>query len=301
MKQGQQRTDWIGALIIGLATVAGVAAFVYPFFLPALPARGFLAHQEDALAVLALLTTLCLGAVLAELTSGRMSARTIAAMGVLAAVNGALRLAETTLVALPGGFSPVFFLILLCGYVFGPRFGFLYGILSLLVSAMVTGGVGPWLPYQMFTSGWVGMSAGWLRAIPKPGSRTPRAGWGFGTWDLGILSVFGFTWGLLYGVIINLYFWPYAVGAAGGGWEAGSGVLEALKRYAVFYGATSLWWDLARAVGNVLLVVAFGLPVLRILRRFQRRFRFEVVPEWASPGPATPSTSDNSLPAAEAT
>jgi len=282
--------------------MAGVAAFAYPFFLPTLPAQGFLAHQEDSLAVLALLVTLCLGAVLTELTSGQMSARAIAAMGVLAAANSALRLAETALVALPGGFSPVFFLILLCGYVFGPRFGFLYGALSLLVSAMVTGGVGPWLPYQMFTSGWVGMSAGWLGKIPKPKERS-------GLWDLGLLSAFGFAWGLLYGAIINLYFWPYAVGTIGGGWERGIGLGETARRYAVFYGVTSLWWDLARAVGNVALVAAFGLPVMRVLQRFRRRFRFEVIPEWdpeetgtggVIDGSSAPATPDSSPPSAGA-
>jgi len=47
-------------------------------------------------------------------------------------------------------------------------------------------------------------------------------------------------------------------------------------RYAVFYVTTSLWWDLGRAAGNVLLIGLFGLPVLRLLRRFGRRFYFQV-------------------------
>jgi len=275
----ERRTDLPGTLIIGLASLVGVAAFAYPFLLPRLPERGLMAHQEDALAALALLVTLCLGAVLAELASGRMNPRLVATMGVLVAVNAALRLGETALVALPGGFSPVFFLIILCGYVFGSRFGFLYGALSLLVSAMVTGGVGPWLPYQMFTAGWVGLSAGWLGALRQWTGRD-RPGW-----EIPALGTFGLAWGLLYGVIINLYFWPYAVGTPGGGWEGGLGVVEVLRRYAVFYGVTSLWWDLARGIGNVALLVAFGRPVLRVLRRFQHRFRFEPLPEWTAPDP----------------
>lgn len=299
VKETQERTDWIGALIIGLASAVGAVAFVYPFLLPAIPAPEGLPHQGDALTVLILLTILCLAAVVAEMTTGRMSARAIAAMGVLAAVNAALRLAETALVTLPGGFSPVFFLILLCGYVFGPRFGFLYGALSLLISAMITGGVGPWLPYQMFAAGWVGMSAGWLGRTARPRvPRSPSSPRGFGPWDIGLLSAFGFVWGLLYGAILNLYFWPYIAGVAGGGWEVGIGTLEALRRYAVFYGVTSLWWDLARAVGNVALVAAFGLPVLQVLQRFRRRFQFEVIPEWsaedtdsATPGSSTPEPS----------
>jgi len=50
-----------------------------------------------------------------------------------------------------------------------------------------------------------------------------------------------------------------------------------LRNYLVFYVATSLWWDVARAVGNALLILLFGGSILRVLRRFRRRFRFEVV------------------------
>lgn len=270
----KRRTDLAGALIVGLASLVGVAAFAYPFFLRRLPTAGFLAHQEDALAALALLVTLCLGATLAELTTGRMNARSVATMAILVAINAVLRLAENVLIALPGGFSPVFFMIILCGYIFGPRFGFLYGALSLLVSALATGGVGPWLPYQMFTAGWVGLSAGWLSPLAK---RLRD-----GRWERPLLALFGFLWGLLYGAIINLYFWPYI----SGGWEPGIGPLETLARYATFYGVTSLWWDMARAVGNVILLAAFGPAVLRVLRRFRRRFQFTVEPEWEAAPPA---------------
>jgi energy-coupling factor transport system substrate-specific component len=61
-------------------------------------------------------------------------------------------------------------------------------------------------------------------------------------------------------------------------WQPGMGPLEVLKRYAVFYAVTSLWWDLARAAGNFLLLLLFAAPVVRLLRRFQKRFFFEVSP-----------------------
>ena len=44
---------------------------------------------------------------------------------------------------------------------------FLLGVLTLLVSAILTGGVGPWLPYQMFTAGWVGLSAPLCRPVAR--------------------------------------------------------------------------------------------------------------------------------------
>jgi energy-coupling factor transport system substrate-specific component len=39
---------------------------------------------------------------------------------------------------------------------------------------------------------------------------------------------------------------------------------------------TSLAWDLARAVGNVALILALGAPMIKALERFRRRFHFEV-------------------------
>ena len=46
----------------------------------------------------------------------------------------------------------------------------------------------------------------------------------------------------------------------------------------MFYVVTSLWWDAARAAGNALLILLFGGAVLRVLRRFKRRFAFELAP-----------------------
>ena len=45
---------------------------------------------------------------------------------------------------------------------FGPGFGFVLGCTSLFASALMTAGVGPWLPFQMLVLGWVGMGAGLL-------------------------------------------------------------------------------------------------------------------------------------------
>jgi energy-coupling factor transport system substrate-specific component len=58
-------------------------------------------------------------------------------------------------------------------------------------------------------------------------------------------------------------------------WQPGIGALEAIKRYLVFYSLTSSWWDAGRAAGNMLVIALFGIPVLRLLRRFGKRFTFE--------------------------
>ena len=93
-----------------------------------------------------------------------LNSKSVALLGVLCAINAALRLVSNFF-PMPGGFSLVFVLIILVGYVYGARMGFLMGTFSLLASALVTGGVGPWLPFQMIASAWVGMTAGWLRQI----------------------------------------------------------------------------------------------------------------------------------------
>jgi energy-coupling factor transport system substrate-specific component len=77
-------------------------------------------------------------------------------------------------------------------------------------------------------------------------------------------------------VIINVYFWPFAAGPVEQTWGPGIGLGETLARYAAFYVATSLGWDLVRAVGNVALILLLGAPTVRALTRFRRRFHFEV-------------------------
>jgi len=78
---------------------------------------------------------------------------------------------------------------------------------------------------------------------------------------------------------MNIWFWPFTTGPADQYWQPGLSVLEILERYAVFYLATSLFWDAMRSVGNILFTVAFGLPTLRALRRFRKRFTFSYQPQ----------------------
>ena len=96
--------------------------------------------------------------VLAEVSEGGLDPRVLAMLGVLSAVNAVLRALSPGL----AGVELVFFLLILAGRVFGPGFGFVLGCTSLFASALLTAGVGPWLPFQMIVSAWVGMGAGLL-------------------------------------------------------------------------------------------------------------------------------------------
>lgn len=256
--------------IYWLTTVIGVAAFLYPFWLPGIrqSAQMTQAHSTDSPFMLTALVGLCFVVVLLEVQGAAGSAKFVALLGVLVAINSVLRFVEVAIPG-PGGFSPIFFLIVLAGYVFGGRFGFLMGALTLLVSAMVTGTVGPWLPYQMFTAGWVGMSAPLCKAAVRPFRLD-------GTWaEVAVLALFGAVWGLVYGGIMNIWFWPFAMGPAEQNWQSGISMVETFRRYAAFYVTTSLVWDAMRAFGNVLFMALFGRAVLRVLRRFRHRFAFE--------------------------
>jgi len=254
-------------LILALASLLGLAAFLYPFFLPALPASGgsMMAHASDAPLLTVLLIGLCLVAALAGLNVQQMTSKLTALLGILVALNAVLR-------ALPGpaGFSAIFVLPILVGYAYGPTFGFLLGALSLLVSALIGGGVGPWLPYQMFATAWVGLLSGLL-----PGGRT-----GGSKAEPLALAIWGGLLGFVFGAIMNLWFWPFLSGGIAGTdtWRPGLSLWPTIRAYLVFYVATSLWWDLGRAAGNAVLVLVLARPVLRVLRRFRNRFRFDVVP-----------------------
>ena len=193
-----------------MASLLGLGAFLYPFFRPSVEASGMMAHASDAPLLFVLLLVLCLGAVFASLTGGQMTSKMVAVLGILTALSAVLR-------AVPGpaGFNAIFLLPILAGYCFGPTFGFLLGALSLLVSALIGGGVGPWLPYQMFSTGWVGMLSGWLPEFPR-----------HRRWEPVMLAVWGFTVGLLFGAIMNIWFWPFLAGGAqqGQGWQPGMSI-----------------------------------------------------------------------------
>jgi energy-coupling factor transport system substrate-specific component len=255
------------AILFFLTAMIGAVALAYPFLLPLTagpnPNETLIRSNETPL-LAAMLIGLCLAVLLVELQGQAAGAKTLATLGVLVAATAVLRFIEVAIPG-PGGFSPVFAPIIIGGYVFGPRFGFLMGAMSLLASAIITAGVGPWLPYQMFTAGWIGLTAGWLPHLSRP------------RMELGLLIGFGVVWGFLYGAVMNLYTWPFLVGDPAMTWEPGAGLTGGLSRYAVFYMATSFVWDSIAAIGNAILLVILGIPTIRALDRFRNRLQFHAL------------------------
>ncbi|MFC2043098.1 ECF transporter S component [Chloroflexota bacterium] len=256
-------------LTYGVTTSMGLILLIYPFLFPAITQKSTLdqARLTEMPLLLTLLLALCLVVLLYEVQGQAVDTKLIALLGILVAINSTLRFME---VAIPGpaGFSPIFFLIILTGYVFGGRFGFLLGVLTIFVSAIVTGGVGPWLPSQMFAAGWVGMSAPLCRPLVNKLDSEGK------TSEVIILAIFGAIWGFGYGVIMNLWTWPFITGPADQYWQAGISWVETLQRYGAYYLITSLAWDFIRTAGNFLLILLLGAPTLIALRRFKHRFTF---------------------------
>jgi energy-coupling factor transport system substrate-specific component len=252
-------------IAIALFSAVGIVAFAWPLL--ADPESAAVAHAGDAPLLFAVLTPLLLAVVLAQVADGGMDAKAIAMLGVLSAVICALRPLGGGAV----GIEPIWAVLILGGRALGPGFGFCLGALSLFASSLVTGGVGPWLPFQMVAAAWVGLGAGLL-----PPARGRR--------EVAMLAVYAAVACVAYGLLMNLWFWPFAGGLPEAlAFVPGSGLAENLAAWVRFSVVTSLGFDIPRAVIAVLVILIAGAPILAALRRIARKASFDARPEFASP------------------
>lgn len=243
-------------LVLGVASVTGLMMLCWPLLLQA-EAGQRIAPPFLFLALLPLI----IAVVLAEVSEGGLDPRVLAILGVLSAVNAVLRALSPGL----AGVELAFFLLILAGRVYGPGFGFVLGCTSLFASALLTAGVGPWLPFQMIVSAWVGMGAGLL-----PRRFTGRA-------EIVLLAAYGIVAAYGFGLLMNLSGWPFVAGIAVPGEEgslsyvAGAPLLENLHRFLLYTLLTSTGgWDTVRAITNAVAIALLGPAVLTTLRRAAR-------------------------------
>ncbi|NBS86332.1 MAG: ECF transporter S component, partial [Micrococcales bacterium] len=139
----------LSRISIAIAGLASLLMFTWPLFIRA-------GEQDETLlaqTIFIVLMPLVLILVLIEFATGDISSKQLALLGVLIALNAVIRL----LGAGTAGIETAFFLIILGAFVFGSGFGFILGASSILVSALLTGGIGPWLPFQMMGAALVGL------------------------------------------------------------------------------------------------------------------------------------------------
>ena len=178
----------------------------------------------------------------------------------LATLGGLAALASATRIATAGvaGFELVFLFVILGGFAYGPKFGFLLGALTIILSSIFFGGFGPWTAFQLFAVGWVGLGAGLLGRISSAKK-------------LRLLMLAGYA-GLssyVFGLVMNLWFWPFATGPDSSiSYRADAELSENLASFALYSLASStLTWDTVRAVSLVLAILLVGKPVLAVLAR----------------------------------
>ncbi len=245
------------SFLLLLTTSFGVAAFCWPLLIHQTGGQNT-AHSGDAPWIFVGLLPLLLAIVMAELSEGAIDAKAVALLGILAACFAALRVAS------PGinGFEPEWFLLVLAARVFGRGFGFVLGAVAFFASALITGGVGPWLPFQMLAAGWVGFGAGCLPPMRGFPERLLLAG-------------YGAVSALVYGLLTNFWFWPFVGSTTTYSFVPGLGTVANLHRFILFDLTTSMGFDLTRAVTCAVLILVVGRPVLAALRRASRRAAFE--------------------------
>ena len=242
------------ALVLTLASFISAAGFIWPFFYSGENLPRTQMFFWIAITIAVLLTV-------SEISNSRMDAKSVALLGVLAALVAALR----PLGAGAVGIEPMWFLLILSARVFGPSFGFLLGLIATFVSALLTGGLGPWLGYQIFAAAWIGLLAGLL-----PGRKTLRGGK-----EIALLMLFGVVASELFGILMDLQFWPWALGATTQlSFKSGAPVADNLRHFFAFHFLSAMAWDIPRAVFTAGLILISGKAVLSALRRTYVRAAF---------------------------
>ena len=246
---GTPRRDWSSWVLWGGSLLAA-AGFAWPLVVSAVPAEAQAAVPIVAFA----LVPAVIVALMLVLDQEMHTAKTVALLGVLSAVGAAVRIAGTGV----GGVEAVFILLILAGRVYGARFGFLLGLLTIAVSSVLWGGFGPWTPFQMFACGWVGAGAGLL---PRRISSRRL--------EIAALVGYGIVASYLFGLVMNLWFWPFAVGTGTDiSYAADAPFGQNLASFGLYSLVTStLTWDTVRALTTTAGLILVGPAALAALRR----------------------------------
>ena len=133
----------------------------------------------------------------------------------------------------------------------------------MVLSAFLTGGLGPWVAYQAFAAGWIGLGIG---LIP----RKVR-----GAQEIILLAIYGIFAAGFFGIAMDLQFWPWALGVDTQlSYQAGAPISENLSRFLSYHFLSAMAWDLPRAIFTATLIALAAKPILHTLRRAHTRAAF---------------------------
>jgi len=241
-----------------LVSIFSLLGFFWPFF----------ASADDSKVVFWIASNFAFLLLLTLIGRAKFDPKSLALLAVLSAIIAALR----PLGAGAAGIEPMWFLLILSSYIFGASFGFLLGAISMLLSAFLTGGFGPWLPYQVFAAAWVGFLAGSLSFLKN---RFAKRSQKREKLELLILAAVSMLLAELFGILMDLQFWPFALGPKTQlSYIPGAAVLDNLNKFLVYHATSSMAWNVPRAIFTALLILFIGASVLNALKRAARKANF---------------------------
>lgn len=256
-RRGLLRFSPLARIGIALVSLVSLLAFTWPLYLPE-SAFG-LAMTQDRYWVFFLVIPLALFFLGLEINRGKIEMSALALLAVLAALAAALRQIGAGAV----GIEPMWFLVILAARVFGATFGFSLGAIAMALSALLTGGLGPWLPFQIMAASWIGLLAGSLPQRVR------------GRLEIAMLMVIALVAGMSFGFLMDLQLWPWLLGTETAiSFVPGAGVEENLSRFVRFHFLTAMAWDIPRSILTATLIAITGAPILNALRRAQKRVVF---------------------------
>ena len=242
-----------GASLFALIATSAVSAigFLWPFFISE--------KQDHPQWIFLLATPFALLLLLISVSNKSLDSKSVALLAVLSALIAALRPMGTGAV----GIEPMWFVLILSARVFGASFGFLLGTISMFLSAILTGGLGPWVAYQSFAAGWIGLG---VALIPKKVK---------GKIEIAALACYGIIAAEFFGIAMDLQFWPWTLGADTQlSYRAGAPLGENFSHFISYHFLSSMAWDIPRAVFTASLILFTAKPVLHTLRRAHTRAAF---------------------------
>ena len=240
------------ALISSLISMAALG-FFWPFFVP----TDEMADKASWFFLAA--TPLIMILVVVLVTQEELGSKKIALLGILTALIAALRPLGIGAI----GIEPMWFALIIASRAMGPTFGFLLGTLSMALSALLTGGIGPWLSYQIFAAALIGWGTILIPAKLR------------GMQEVSALIFYGIIAAGFFGIAMDLQFWPWTLGPGTElSYLPGAALIENLDRFFTYHFISALAWDIPRAILTAILLSIATKPMLTALRRSDEISRF---------------------------